>query len=572
MHIFIVFFLVIMSGSPVLGIIQDDEQTQTLGENNGILSADDDNQTVARIPDQKVPDNQVGNGGFFKKLWRRWRGKKTEGVVKKETSAKKSNPVDEERHTYQWIKTYGEVLGMVKKRGWRHADVEKFVQDSLKFGISRVDAHSAFFAPDSFLAAKESASGEFPGVGISIIGKTLDDDVLVIVDVVEGGPAFKAGMKSGDKITEVDGFKLKGLSSDEVINKLKGKVNTTVVVKYLRNKKPCETTLTRDIIKDQQSFAYYFKEQKVYYVSLRLFADNTADQVSDLLKKANAGECRGIVLDLRRNPGGVLDSAIDMAGLFLAKKSLVVSTKKSDGRVVSEYYTSVDPLLKMDIPVVVLIDNFTASAAEILAGVLQHYSQKSYEKEKGAAHKVMVFLVGTGTFGKGSVQEVIPISNGCALKLTTMLYYLPGDVSIQAVGIQPDFVVKPKFIPTEEMKWVLDMYGKETSFKGHITTGEVKGVGKEPAEQPKASAQDKSDSEEGEEKKPNGDEPEKNWEERHKEAITGDNQIQAAVNIINLLSFAREHAPRLIKTREKALEFLKKHYISDDLKEIEKIR
>ena len=168
----------------------------------------------------------------------------------------------------------------------------------------------------------------------------------------------------------------------------------------------------------------------------------------------------------------------------------------------------------------------------------------------------MVFLVGTPSFGKGSVQEVIPISNGCALKLTVDLYFLPKDISIQAKGINPDFLVKPKIVPSEEIQWVEDLYGKESSLKHHITAEEVK-TGK------------KSEKKQSTKKETT---KEKSWTEKQKESINKDVQIKASINLINILDFAKKHTPKAVDTRAKALTFLKQNYITDQPFELEKVK
>lgn len=468
---------------------------------------------------------------------------------------------EQEKDIYQWLRTYAEVISIMEKKSFRNVDFAKFMQGSLKAAASEIDAHSAFLNKESYSAAMESTSGEFSGIGVSIMTKAPEDDALVIIDVVPSGPAEKAGLKGGDKIVEVGGKKLKGLSADEVVSMLKDKVGTIINLKVLRNKKPLEFSVTRDIIKDQNSLCYFFKPQNVYYLSLKMFTENAADQVKTLLEKANKGQCKGLVLDLRRNPGGALLSAIEMAGLFLKKKSLVAVTKERGGKVVDQYFTARDPILASNTPVFILIDNFTASAAEILAGSLRYHAAD--DEKTNTKRPLMVFLVGTATFGKGSVQEVMPISNGCALKLTTLLYFLPGDVTIQATGIEPDFIIKPKMVPSEELKWVQDMYGKEASLKHHITGNEAKGIPEPKDEANKKKAVEKP--EEADEKDP------KKFEERQQEAIGHDVQVQAAVNMINLLNLARTSNPKAVATRSGALTFLKQQYLTDDKVEIEKI-
>ncbi len=521
--------------------------------------------------------------------------------TKNKSQGQKKDVKDVDKDIFQWFQTYSEVVSLVEKKAFRSVDFAKFIQDSLKSAVAHVDAHSAFFTPKSYKATMESTSGEFSGIGVSIITKIPEDEALVIIGVIQNGPAEAAGLESGDKIVEVNGKKLKGLASDEVISMLKGKSGTEVTLKVIRKKKPLTFTVKRDIIKDQTSICYKFTKQNIYYLSLRIFNEIAATQMSELLRIANDGKCKGIVLDLRRNPGGTLDSAIDMAGLFLNKESVVVTTKDKDAKLVATYSTKKDPILKSTVPVFILIDNFTASAAEILAGSLQYHSE-----HKDNHKNLMVFLVGTPTFGKGSVQELIPVKNGCALKITTMLYYLPGNKSIQALGINPDFTVKPKYTPTDEMKWVQELYGKESSLKNHITVEEVqkkdrthtkkdetkkdkkrgfwhKLFGKKNKDQKQDQEEEKEEDQEEEEentgkqektkeKKLAKKDKKKSWEERQKESLASDVQVQASVNLINLLDVAKRTNPKLVNSRKKVLKFLHENYVTDDKIAIEKIK
>ncbi|MBM3886539.1 PDZ domain-containing protein [Candidatus Dependentiae bacterium] len=488
---------------------------------------------------------------------------------------------DAERDIFQWFQTYSEVVSLVENKAFRTVDFGQFIQDSLKAAVSQVDAHSAFFSRESYKSALESTSGEFSGIGVSIISKTPEDEALAIIDVIQQGPAERAGLRAGDKIVEVDGEKLRGLATDEVVAKLKGRIGTRVQLKIIRDKRPMSFKVMRKLIKDQTSLCYLFKQQGVYYLSLKIFNEMSGKQISELLKTANEGRCRGIVLDLRRNPGGTLDAAIEVAELFLDKGSKVVMTRDRDRKLVAEYKTAKEPLLKSDVPIFILIDNFTASAAEILAGCLKYHSEKTAGKRK-----LMVFLLGIPTFGKGSVQELIPIKNGCALKLTSMLYFLPGDTSIQAEGIQPDFLVKPKMVPADEMRWVQELYGKESSLKNFITKEEVAGEKQEKKkkngggssfwsrlfssgdiEEPENNdvAEQKADDKDASEDK-------KSWDQRQVEALMSDQQVQTCINMISFLHLARKANPTEITTRSKALKFLKDHFVTDDPTVIEKIK
>ncbi len=520
--------------------------------------------------------------------WGKAKSSTNKTVTKKESKKEGKSSEAQEGEAYRQLQMFAEILGLIEEKSLRSIDVEKYIQNALKSAISAIDAHSSFYSPDSFKIVMESTSGEFSGIGVSINGKVTEDEALAIVDVIDGGPAAKAGMHAGDRIVQVDGESLRGLSTDEVVGKLKGKTGTKVSIKVLRNKKqPLSFTITRDIVKDQTSMCYRFVDQDIYYLSLKIFNEIAAKQMEDLLVTANEGKCKGLILDLRRNPGGTMDSAIAMAGLFLDKGSLVVSTKNKKGTLIQEYRTNRDPILKSDVPIFILIDNFTASASEILAGALKHHAEKSNGKKN-----LRVFLVGTTTFGKGSVQELVPVKNGCAVKITTMLYYLPDDTSIQAKGIAPDFMIKPKAIPEEEMKWVNELYGKEAALKNHITVEEVEGknvehkkgavkadkksfwkhfiggkdeeVAAEPvADKPVAESTGDESDEEKNKKTP---------EERQREAIALDVQVQASVNMINLLNIAKKADPELSKTRTNAMTFLKHNYLTDNVCTVEKVK
>ena len=474
--------------------------------------------------------------------------KNEENITEQENKEKMEN----EKNAYQSFRTMAEIVSLVQEKAYKAPDnISNILENSLKAAMPNIDPHTAFFPKESYKSTMESTSGQFSGIGISIISKTSEDDALGIIDVIQGSPAEKAGLKAGDKIIEIEGKKLRGLSSDEAIAEIKGKIGTDVKLKIIRNKKPLEFKVKRDTIKDQTSFCFHFKKPNIYYLGLKIFANTSAKQMSELLAKANAAKSKGIIRDVRRNPGGILESAVDMTSLFVDKNSLVVSTKDRNNKTTGEYKTTKDPILKNKIPIFILIDNFTASASEILAGALRYYSEQNSLNKK---NNLMVFLVGTPTFGKGSVQEVIPISNGSALKLTTMLYYLPNGETIQAVGIKPDFTINPKITPTEEIKWIEDLYGKEASLKDYID--------------PKKTEKEAENNKE----KENKEEPEKSWEEKRIESINNDIQIQASINMINMLDLAKKHTPKLVASREKALTFLKENYVTDDPIEMEEIK
>lgn len=471
---------------------------------------------------------------------------KSTDIPEQNSLVTKKSAATVEKDIFQWFRTLSEAVHLVAAKHYKEVDIPSFIQDALQAALPKTDPHSSFFSQKSYKAAIESTSGKFSGIGVSIMNKAPEDDTLVVIDVIQGGPSHRAGVQAGDQIVGVDGESLKGLSSDEVITMLRGKVGTAVSLKLLRDKKPIEISVTREVIKDQNLLCYHFKEPNVFYYSLKLFADNTHIQMTKLLEVANKNNYNGLVIDLRRNPGGVLDSAVNMVGLFVKKGSLVVSTRDRNNKTISSYNTSNNPIVSSKKPIFIITDNFTASASEIFAGCLHHYSAQDHEN-------LAVFLVGTETFGKGSVQEVIPISNGCALKLTTMTYILPNDTPIQAKGIKPDFMIQQKATPEKEMTWVNDLYGKEAALKNHI-----------PAKDKEESKPAKKSSLEQESK----EELAKNWETRYRKALCTDAQVQACINMVSLYNMAD---PKEVQTHSKALAFLHKNFQTDDETDLMKI-
>lgn len=376
-----------------------------------------------------------------------------------------------DKDLFEGLKLYSDSLRMIQARCLRNVDIKSFVEESLKSGLSKIDPHSSFISNYEQIA--DSISGNFSGIGVSVIGKNVSDENLLIIDVLDSSPAQKAGLCSGDRVLAVDGQKLKGLSCEEVVGKMRGKKKSIVKLKILRSKKILDVEVTRDTITDRSSYGYYFNDQKVYYINLKSFSENAANQMSKLIHKINGDtDCNGLILDLRANPGGLMEAAIDVASLFLPKNSLIVSTRDKSGEIINEYKTHKDPILKKNLVFFVLINNFTASAAEILAGALSHHS-KELEKSKKELFKPQVFLLGTTTFGKGSVQEVVPLPGNHALKLTSMLYFLPNGESVQAKGVAPDFLLMPTRGLSSEEKFLYELYGLEKTMYHHITAKEV---------------------------------------------------------------------------------------------------
>ena len=344
-----------------------------------------------------------------------------------------------------------EVIARVKKDYVEERTDRQLAEAGAAGILSSLDPHSSYLNEDLLKEMQVQTKGEFGGLGVEI---TMDMSVVKVVSAIEDTPAFKADIKSGDYISKVDGKNVIGLSIEEVVKKLRGKPGTNVKITILRKgeKAALEKTLTRQIIKVKAVKSAKFKD--VIYIKINTFSEQAYSGLEAEVKKLKAqiGEknLKGLVLDLRNDPGGLLDQAIRVSDAFLSKGKLIVSIKGRDAES-KEYLDEVDENLVPNLPVVVLINEGSASASEIVAGALQD-------------HKRAV-VMGVRSFGKGSVQTVIPLEkNHGALRLTTSLYYTPSGKSIQAHGIEPDIEV----IGAKIEKLLPPDRDSEADLKGHI--------------------------------------------------------------------------------------------------------
>lgn len=472
--------------------------------------------------------------------------------------------VDFDETIYNWSRTFAEALHISGEKHYKVQDPQECMVQAIDAYLNCLDPHSSFLDPKTYKKIMESTSGEFFGVGIVIDNtRSAKDKHLTIINTIPGGPSEKAGVQSQDKIVEIDGKQLEGMSTEEATALLKGERNTKVKVKILREGHPdlITFTITRDVVKEQSSLCFYLPKQNIYYLSLTTFAENSHKQLAKLIKESAKKEYKGLVLDLRNNSGGLLVSAVDICGLFIDKGSLVVETKGKDDQEIEEYKTTTDPIANSTLPIVILINNYTASAGEILCGCLKIYSEKLAQeaaRKNEPQKKLMVFLVGTKTFGKGSVQEIIPASNNCAFKLTTALYYLPDGNTIQGKGIEPDFTIERSFPPPERVVWFTQHHGRERTLKGTI----------------KAHKESKDNQENDKPDTPNNnsdDDMHKTWAERMHNALNQDNQFKSAISLINLLDTAKNSIPESVSNRIKAVNFLQQNYIDDEKLEMEEV-
>ncbi len=279
---------------------------------------------------------------------------------------------------------------------------------------------------------------------------------------------------------------------------------------------------------------------------------------------------------MRNNSGGLLNAAIDIAGLFLDKGSLVVITKDKHDKEIERFTTRRNPIANIKMPIIVLVNNYTASAAEILAACLKSHSQDLALKYP-ANPKLRVFLVGTTTFGKGSVQEVIPVSNNCAAKITTSLYF-PNNMNIQGEGIQPDFMTERTFPPTEQMKWFTKHYGREQALNNYIKTHDQQAalakVAGTPQATPGAGAPQSTLVAGAPQTAKGASAPAQptRWAERAKQMLQTDNQLREAISLLNLLNIFEGLCPQRVCNRTKAIAQLKESHIAHDMLDIEEIK
>jgi len=327
---------------------------------------------------------------------------------------------------YKNLKTFNEILDIIENNYVEEIEPEKVMEGAIQGMIRSLDPHSIYLSPEMYRELQVDTKGVFGGLGIEI---TVKDDVLTVVSPIEDTPAFIAGIKADDRIVAIEGTSTQGMNIMEAVRKLRGPKGSQVTISILREglTKPRDYTITRDIIK-VHSVKNERMEGDIGYLRIAAFNENTLEEVTGALKAMTGKKdpLKGLVIDMRNNPGGLLDQAVFVSDVFL-KKGLIVSTK---GRIPSadKTYEARDDGDELSCPMVVLINRGSASASEIVAGAL---------RDNGRA-----LLVGTQTFGKGSVQAVIPLNDGSALKLTTAKYYTPDGTSIQAKGITPDILVE----------------------------------------------------------------------------------------------------------------------------------
>lgn len=361
--------------------------------------------------------------------------------------------------TYKSLEAFSSVLHLVQENYVEKVDSDQLIQGAIKGMLNSLDPHSSYLKPDDYKELQVETKGSFTGIGIEI---TIKDNILTVVSPIEGTPAFKKGLKAGDKIVKIENEPTKDLTLMEAVKKLRGPKGSKVTISIHRQgwTDLKDVTIVRDVIPLHSVKSKMLDPGYPYVRVINFQAKTTKDFKKALKDFVKEGEIKGLVIDLRNNPGGLLDQAIQVSDLFI-DKGVIVSTK---GRIESQnrVYEATEEGNHYDFPIVVLVNEGSASASEIVAGALQD-------------HRKAVIL-GAQTFGKGSVQTIIPMANGAGLRLTTARYYTPNGTSIQAKGITPDIVVPTvtarvaeKAAEDEEKK---PKFLREKDLRHHISNGD----------------------------------------------------------------------------------------------------
>ena len=368
--------------------------------------------------------------------------------AERDNGAAQSIPVED-------IRSLSEVFGKIKDNYVEEVSDKELLENAIRGMLTGLDPHSTYLDKEAFHELRVGTTGEFGGLGI-VVG--LEDGFVKVISPIDDTPAQRAGIKAGDLIIRLDGKTVKGMSLDDAVKIMRGRPGTSIQLLVVRTgkDKPLDIKVTRDKIR-VQSVKNRTLEKGFGYVRVSQFQERSSSDLKkqiSKLKKENGGKLKGIVLDLRNNPGGLLDSAVEISDIFITKGPIVsVKGRNEDNEIV--HSAKPDDMLD-GAPIVVLVNGGSASASEIVAGALQDHKR--------------AIIMGTKTFGKGSVQTVVPLGNNTAIKLTTARYYTPSGRSIQAKGIEPDIVIANLKVSDNGKESVALV--KEADLKGHLINGD----------------------------------------------------------------------------------------------------
>jgi carboxyl-terminal processing protease len=400
------------------------------------------------------------------------------------------------------LRAFTEVFGKVKTDYVETVEDKDLLESAIKGMLSGLDPHSTYLNRDEFKEMRIGTDGKFGGLGIEV---SMENGFVKVIAPIDDTPAQRAGIKAGDIIVRLDDTPVKGMTLNEAVKIMRGEPGTDILLTVVREGEegPLKITITRDIIRIK-SVRGRTLEPGYGYIRISQFQSGTGTSMRKKLselKKENGGELKGLVLDLRNNPGGVLNASVSVADAFITKGKIVYT----EGRVKDSLLTfnaSPNDLLK-DAPIVVLVNGGSASASEIVAGALQDH------------HRAII--MGTKTFGKGSVQTIMPMNNGAALKITTARYYTPSGRSIQAEGIEPDIKVEQLQISDNGDAPVSRL--READLRDHLENGKGK-------KSDKATKDDKASKKEG--------------EPDEKDNLKNDYQLNEALNLLKGVNIVRQ--------------------------------
>ena len=341
-----------------------------------------------------------------------------------------ANEASENKLTYEQLSLFGDIFERIREKYVEEVNDEDLIRAAINGMLTSLDPHSSYLPPSDFDQMKVQTRGEFGGLGIEV---TQEEGYVKVVSPIDDTPAFRAGIEAGDLITAVDGQSLLGLSLDEAVKLMRGPVGSEIVLTIFREtiEEPYDVTIIRDTIKPL--VVRHRLEGDTAYVRLTTFNDQTyrglEKAIKEMTKEAGGiKNINGFVLDLRNNPGGLLSQAIKVSDAFLDKGEIVSTRSKHKGE--GDRFNAMRGDLAKGKPIVVIINGGSASASEIVAGALQDHRR--------------AIILGTKSFGKGSVQTIMPLQGNGAIRLTTSRYYTPSGRSIQAVGVVPDILVEPR--------------------------------------------------------------------------------------------------------------------------------
>ncbi|MDD5661080.1 MAG: S41 family peptidase [Candidatus Omnitrophica bacterium] len=338
-------------------------------------------------------------------------------------SKKKSND-----QLYKQVELFSDTLAIIQKEYVKETKTKDLIYGALKGMLASLDPHSQFMDPDTYNELKVDTQGKFGGLGIEI---TIKDGLLTVITPIEDTPAWKAGIKANDHIVKINDELTRDMTLTDAVKKMRGLPREPVNITVLRDneKKLLEFKIIRDIIKIKDIKHVRILENGIGYIRLTEFRENTLQEFNNALSKLSKQGMKALILDLRNNPGGLLDVAVKVTGKFLPSNKMIAYTRGRQDKQNLEFFSDArNPIL--DLPLVIMINEGSASGSEIVAGALQDYKR--------------AIIIGMKSFGKGSVQTVIPLGDGSALRMTTSHYFTPSGKIIHGKGVAPDIVVQKK--------------------------------------------------------------------------------------------------------------------------------